>query len=297
MRPNSALHPAASSRTRQRRSGHVLCSRYPRSSPGSWPPTKKKQALTASSPIVGLARIDLAQSLAMHVTSRSRQCHLMVRCELGHGRGSVCQSWMRPDHLTISPSHHQVTDPVGGFVMACSHSQSLQVSESKRQPCNSWLAQPFGKRVHLSAAIRHGYIQFADQKTTPWEVEDPSNRQQSRRWQGIRQKRREKRPATPPQTDPHLPVPPLCTFTLSKVPSGFMLHAGSRLLVSFPADGRLHKVRYLPRSLSWVNPSMRKGVLDMTWNKHQIYRLFLGQTGDIHVGPQTPEMGLGDMLS
>lgn len=104
VRPNSALHPAASSRTRQRRSGHVLCSRYPRSSPGSWSPTKKKQALTASSPIVGLARIDLAQSLAMHVTSRSRQCHLMVRCELGHGRGSVCQSWMRPDHLTISPS-------------------------------------------------------------------------------------------------------------------------------------------------------------------------------------------------
>lgn len=76
-----------------------------------------------------------------------------------------------------------------------------------------------------------------------------------------------------------------------------MLHAGSRLLVSFPADGRLHKVRYLPRSLSWVSPSMRKGVLDMTWNKHQIYRLFLGQTGDIHVGPQTPEMGLGDKLS
>lgn len=141
---------------------------------------------------------------------------LVVRCELGHGRGSVCQSWMRPDHLTISPSHHQVTDPVGGFVMACSHSQSLQVPESKRQPCNNWLAQPFGKRVHLSAAIRHGYIQFAYQKTTPWEVEDPSNRQQSRRWQGIRQKRREKRPANPPQMDPHLHVPPLCTFTLSK---------------------------------------------------------------------------------
>jgi hypothetical protein len=34
---------------------------------------KEKQALTASSPIVGLARIDLAQSLAMHVTSSSRQ--------------------------------------------------------------------------------------------------------------------------------------------------------------------------------------------------------------------------------
>lgn len=75
VRPNSALHPAASRRTRRRRSGHHVLSRYPRPSPGSWSPTKKKQALTASSPIVGLARIDLAQSLAMHVTSRSRQCH------------------------------------------------------------------------------------------------------------------------------------------------------------------------------------------------------------------------------
>lgn len=181
--------------------------------------------------------------------------------------------------------------------MACSHSQSLQVPESKRQPCNNWLAQPFGKRVHLSAAIRHGYIQFAYQKTTPWEVEDPSNRQQSRRWQGIRQKRRGKRPANPPQMDPHLHVPPLCTFTLSKSRPASCFMLGPVSLCRFPADGRLHKVRYLPRSLSWVNPSMRKGVLDMTWNKHQIYRLFLGQTGDIHVGPQTPEMGLGDMLS
>lgn len=63
-----------------------------------------------------------------------------------------------------------------------------------------------------------------------------------------------------------------------------------------PDDGRLHKVRYLAGPLSWVIPSMEKGALDMAWNNTKFIHCFWGQTGDIHVDPQTPEMGLGDGL-
>lgn len=44
-------------------------------------------------------------------------------------------------------------------------------------------------------------------------------------------------------------------------------------------DGRLHKVWCLAGFLSWVNPSMRKGVLDMTWNNTKFIDCFWARLG------------------
>lgn len=130
--------------------------------------------------------------------------------------------------------------------------------ESKRRPCNLWFTQPFGKRVHLSAAIVVGILNSPTSRR-PLSPGNPPNRRESPRWQGIRLKEERRERLTFKNST--CMVPPPCTYTLSKSrpASCFMLGPVSSCRSRQRQTAWGDKARYLPRPLSWVNPSMGKG--------------------------------------